>query len=221
MEPPGRQEGKEPAKSINRLDVKRLGVLGGSFDPVHLAHLLMAEAVREALALDLVLFVPAGVQPLKQGQPVTPAEDRLAMLELAVADNPCFAISRVDVDRQGPSYTADTVRQLREQWGGVTLQMWFIIGSDSLASFPRWRDPLAILAETRLAVVRRPGIDVDMPVLEQTVPGLGTSVDWVDAPLVAISSTDIRQRVKEGRSIRYRVPESVREYIESRNLYKP
>lgn len=199
--------------------VKRLGVLGGSFDPVHMAHLLMAETVREALSLDLVLFVPTGVQPLKQGRPVTPAEHRVKMLELAIQDNPCFGISRVDVDREGPSYTVDTVRQLREEWGGEALQMWFILGADSLASFPRWRHPVGILSQSRLAVVRRPGASVDMAVLEQRLPGIAAYVDWVDAPLVEISATDIRQRVAAGHSIRYRVPNPVREYIEAHDLY--
>ncbi|MDQ5824796.1 MAG: nicotinate-nucleotide adenylyltransferase [Chloroflexota bacterium] len=199
---------------------KRLGMLGGSFDPVHIAHLLMAETVREALSLDLVLFVPTGVQPLKQGRPVTPAGHRVKMLELALQENPYFAISRADVDREGPSYTVDTVRQLREEWGGEALQMWFIVGADSLASFPRWRDPAGILSQTRLAVVRRPGVSIDMAVLEQRLPGIAASIDWVDAPLVEISATDIRQRVAAGHSIRYRVPEAVREYIVAHDLYR-
>ncbi|HVF98308.1 MAG TPA: nicotinate-nucleotide adenylyltransferase [Chloroflexia bacterium] len=201
-------------------EVKRLGVLGGSFDPVHLAHLLVAETVREALALDLVLFVPTGVQPLKQGRPVTPAEHRIEMLELATHDNPCFGISRADVDREGPSYTVDTVRHLRETWGGDGLQMWFIIGADSLASFPMWRDPSGILSQTRLAVVGRPGVSVAPATLEEHLPGIMASVDMVDAPMLEISATDIRQRVATGRSIRYRVPGAVREYIEAKGLYR-
>lgn len=201
-------------------EVKRLGVLGGSFDPVHLAHLLLAETVREALALDLVLFVPTGVQPLKQGRPVTPSEHRVKMLELATYDNPYFDISRVDVDREGPSYTVDTVRHLREAWGGEGLQMWFIIGADSLASFPMWRDPSGILSQTRLAVVGRPGVSVDSAALEERLPGITASVDQVEAPLLEISATDIRQRVTTGRSLRYRVPDAVREYIEVNALYR-
>lgn len=200
-------------------NVTRLGVLGGSFDPVHMAHLLVAETVREALSLDLVLFVPAGAQPLKQGRPVTPAEHRIKMLELALSDNPYFDISRVDVDRQGPSYTVDTVRQLRAEWGGPALQVWFVLGADSLSSFPRWRDPSGILAQTRLAAVRRPGVSVDLAALEERIPGIAASVDWVDMPLLDISSTDIRQRIASGQSIRYRVPESVRDYVEANHLY--
>ncbi len=203
--------------------VKRLGIMGGSFDPIHLAHLLVAEEVREALALDLVLFVPTAVQPLKQGQPVTPAEHRVAMLELAISDNSCFALSRADVDRAGPSYTVDTVRQLRAEWepqAGGKLDTWFIIGADSLATLPRWRDPASILAHTRLAVVQRPGISMHPASLEADIPGIGSVSDLIDAPLIDISATDIRRRVGEGRSIRYRVPDLVREYIESHALYR-
>jgi nicotinate-nucleotide adenylyltransferase len=199
--------------------VSRLGVLGGSFDPVHIAHLLMAETVREALSLDLVLFVPAGVQPLKQARPVTPAEHRVKMLELALRGNHHFGISHVDVDREGPSYTVDTLRQLREKWGGA-LDMWFILGADSLASFPMWRDPQGILSQARLAVVRRPGVSVDMAALEAQIPALGASVDLIDAPLVEVSATDVRRRVATGQSIRYRVIEAVREYIEAHDLYR-
>ncbi|HYP19874.1 MAG TPA: nicotinate-nucleotide adenylyltransferase [Chloroflexia bacterium] len=201
-------------------EVKRLGVLGGSFDPVHLAHLLLAETVREALALDRVLFVPAGVQPLKQGRPVTPSEHRVKMLELATHGNPYFGISRVDVDREGPSYTIDTVRHLREGWGGEGLQMWFILGADAFASFPMWRDPAGILSQTRLAVVGRPGVSVDAVWLEERLPGITASVDRVEAPLMEISATGIRQRVALRRSIRYRVPDAVREYIEANGLYR-
>lgn len=200
--------------------VERLGVLGGSFDPVHIAHLLMAETVREALSLDLVLFVPVGVQPLKQGRPVTHAVHRVKMLELGIQDNPYFEVSRVDVDREGPSYTVDTLRRLQEAWGGEHLRMWFIVGADSLASFPRWRDPSGILSQSRLAVVRRPGVSVDITALETHLPALGTYVDLIDAPMLEISATDIRRRVVAGQSIRYYVPEPVRQYIEAQGLYR-
>ena len=201
--------------------MKKLGIMGGSFDPIHVAHLIMADTAREALGLDLVLFLPAGSQPLKQGKPVTPAEQRVEMLRLAIQDNPRFELSRVDVDREGLSYTADSLQELREEWGdpGETA-LWFIIGSDSLVNFPKWHDPPRILAQTRLAVVRRPTFASDMAALEAQVPGITNAIDWVDAPLLEISATDIRRRVREGRSIRYRVPEAVRAYIEHNGLYK-
>lgn len=199
----------------------RLGILGGSFDPVHLAHLIVAEIVREALSLDLVLFVPVGEQPLKRGRLVTPAEHRVAMVQLAIAGNPHFALSRVDVDRPGPSYTADTLRLLRREWGGADkIALWFIVGSDSLATFPTWRDPEGILAQARLAVVRRPGSAVTAPDVQTQFPPLQNALDWVDAPLIDISATDLRRRVAEGCSVRYLVPEAVREYIKANGLYK-
>lgn len=198
----------------------RLGIMGGSFDPPHYAHLLMAETVREALSLDLVLFVPARSQPLKKSRAVTPAADRLEMVRLAVEGNPCFALSTVDVDRTGPSYTVDTLRILREEWGARYPSMWFITGTDSLATLPQWHDPQGILRQARLAVVRRPGAEVDMPLLNAAVPGLDRAVDWVDAPLIQISSTELRHRAAEGKSLRYRLPEPVREYIEAHGLYR-
>jgi nicotinate-nucleotide adenylyltransferase len=200
---------------------RRIGIMGGSFDPIHIAHLIMAESVREALSLDLVLFLPAASQPLKRDKHVSPAQHRVAMVELAIVGNPYFALSRVDVDRPGPSYTVDTVAALRQEWGGPGVEMWFIVGADSLTTFPRWRDPSGILAHVRLAVVRRPGVAPDMPSLSAALPQLKERLDWVDAPLMDISGTDIRRRVAAGLSISYRVPDPVRDYIEAHRLYVP
>lgn len=200
----------------------RLGIVGGSFDPPHVAHLIMAETVREALQLDLVLFMPAGTQPLKQDREATHEDHRVAMTELAIAGNPAFALSRVDVDRDGPSYTADSLERLREQYGGPDrAAMWFVVGSDSLLNLHRWREPGRILAQARLAVVRRPTFDADLDALEARVPGITAAVDWVDAPLMEISSTDIRERLRQGRSARYRVPAPVLAYIKQHGLYRP
>lgn len=202
-------------------NVHRLGIMGGSFDPIHMAHLVVAEASREALRLDKVLFVPTGRQPLKLNRPVTPAEHRVAMVELAIQGNPRFALSRVDVDRQGPSYTAETIKLLRDEWGGPnTLDMWLIMGADSLNTLPNWRDPAAIIAHCRLAVVRRPGSSVDIARIRTELPEIEDAADWIDAPLIDISATDLRRRVQEGRSIRYRVPDAVRKYIKANGLYK-
>jgi len=199
----------------------KIGVLGGTFDPIHNAHLIMAETVRESLALDLVLFVPVRIQPLKAGAPVTPAEHRVAMVERAIRGNPHFALSRVEVDRVGPSYTADTLELLRAEPGRSDVAMWFIVGTDSLLSFPQWREPERILARSRLAVVRRPDVALpDMSLLYSNLPLLEGAIDWIDAPLIQISATDLRRRVAQGRSIRYRVPEGVREYIEANGLYR-
>lgn len=198
--------------------VVRLGVMGGSFDPIHIGHLIMAESVRETLALDSVLFVPVSRQPLKKGKPVTSASHRAAMLELAILGNPHFSLSRVDIERAAPSYTVDTLSLLREEWPGA--KMWFIVGADSLATFPTWREPDGILAQSRLAVVRRPDVTLDLPQLEEQLPGLQDRIDWVDAPLIGVSATDLRHRIAEGRSIRYQVPDMVREYIDREGLYR-
>ena len=198
----------------------RIGVMGGSFDPPHIAHLIMAESVREALALDRVLFVPARDQPLKPGMGVAPVHHRVEMVRLAITDNPHFALSTIDIDRAGPSYTVDTLRLLREEWGGPErASLWFIVGADSLISFPRWRDPDGILTQARLAVVRRPDYALDLVQLHAQVPQLADSVDWIDAPLIDISSTGIRARIQEGRSVRYLFPDAVQEYIEAHGLY--
>jgi nicotinate-nucleotide adenylyltransferase len=186
-----------------------------------MAHLVVAETVREALDLDLVLFAPASQQPLKGGRSATPAEERTAMVELAIRENPHFVLSRVDLERPGPSYTVDSLRHLRDEWGPAEkAAMWFIIGADSLLTFPRWRDPQGIVGLARLAVVRRPGSPVEEATFNSELPELGAALDWVDAPLLEISGTDIRHRIAEGRSIRYLVPEEVREYIEANGLYR-
>jgi nicotinate-nucleotide adenylyltransferase len=185
--------------------------MGGSFDPIHIA----------ALKLDRVLFVPAGDQPLKPGTGFAPVHDRVEMVRIAIESNPRFALSTIEVGRDGPSYTIDTLRLLREELGGPeSAAVWFIVGADSLLTLPRWRDPQGILSQTRLAVVRRPDYLVDLTLLRAQLPGIIEKIDWVEAPLMDVSSTDIRTRIREGRSICYLVPDPVREYIEERGLYK-
>ena len=195
----------------------RLGIFGGSFDPIHVGHLIMAEAARETLKLDLVLFVPAAIQPLKQDQPVTGAEHRAAMIARAIAGNPNFSLSNIEIERPGPSYTVHTLKLLRDDYRAAAL--WFILGADALVSFSRWRDPAGILAEARLAVVRRPGVTLNLSTLSESLPHIEDNIDWVDAPLIDISATDLRRRAAGGLSLRYRVPDPVREYIEANRLY--
>ena len=178
----------------------------------------MAEAARETLNLDLVLFVPAAIQPLKRRQSATPPKHRTAMIEQAIEGNPSFALSSAEIDRPGPSYTVDTLRLLRQSYPKTAL--WFILGADALDSFARWRDPQGILDQARLAVVRRPGVSLDLSALNESLPQIGDVLDWVDAPFIDISATDIRRRAAVGVSLRYRVPEPVREYIEAHSLYR-
>jgi nicotinate-nucleotide adenylyltransferase len=209
----------------HKLSVNRghIGVLGGTFDPVHYGHLVVAEEVYATLQLTEMVFVPTGQPPHKTNEEITAAEHRLAMLELAIASNPHFAISRVDLDRPGPSYTVDTLRLLREQWGDTTT-IYFVIGGDSLEDLLSWHDPSGILEQlTHLVVVRRPGYNESEAYyewLEARLPGIKQRLLMVDAPQFDISATDLRTRVEQGQPIKYQTPESVESYIIQYGLYR-
>jgi nicotinate-nucleotide adenylyltransferase len=197
----------------------RVGVLGGTFDPIHIGHLVSAEEVRVKLGLECVVFVPAGLPPHKLDHVMSPVEHRLAMVELAIASNPHFAVSRVDVDRFGPCYTVDTIELLRDEWG-ADVEIYFIMGSDSLLDILTWHNPRRLIRLCRLAVVSRPGYQVDLDELDALLPGVASRVQMLNAPELAISSTDIQRRVREGLSIKYQVPEAVEAYIYQHKLYQ-
>jgi nicotinate-nucleotide adenylyltransferase len=189
----------------------RIGVFGGTFDPVHLAHLVLAEQCREQARLDRVLFIPAARPPHKLTRPLTPFHHRAEMLRLAVAGYPPFQVSEVEHDRPGPSYTADTLRELRQQHPGD--EFFLLIGSDTLAELPTWYQPEAIVAQATLLVVVRP---------DHPLPAQGPfPYQPVQTPLLAIASRDLRRRVAEGRTIRYLVPRAVECYIATHRLYQP
>jgi nicotinate-nucleotide adenylyltransferase len=199
----------------------RLGVLGGTFDPPHIGHLILADEARLALALEQVLFVPAGTPWRKAGQDLSPRQDRLAMVRLAVDDNPQFAVSTLEIDRQGPSYTADTMAELREQFGRQT-ELFFIMGADSLADFPHWHEPQRILEFARLAVAERPepeDVGLEGGLAEDLARAMRERVVWLPMPLIAISASAVRERVRQGLPIRYWVPPAVEEYIRGHGLY--
>ncbi len=198
----------------------RLGILGGTFDPIHFGHLLAAEEARIALHLNRVLFAPAGDPPHKQGHPILPVEHRLAMVRLAIQDNPAFAISRVDIDRPGPHYTLDMIHLLREEWGTGADETFFIMGVDSLAHLPTWHQPARLVEICRLAVVARPGFRADLAELQTALPGISYRLDWVEMPVLGISSSDLQRRVREGQSIRYQVPAAVARYVGENGLYR-
>jgi nicotinate-nucleotide adenylyltransferase len=198
----------------------KLGILGGTFDPIHLAHLLMAEMARDSLNLGRVLFVPAGDPPHKQGVAKTPATHRVAMVERAIAGNPHFALSLVDLERPGPHYTTDTVRLIREQYHLAAEACFFIIGGDSLMDLPTWHNTTELVRLCRLAVIHRPAYRPDLSGLEAAIPGISTRLDWVEMPLIGVSASEIRAGVRAGQSIRYQVVEAVREYIEEQGLYQ-
>ena len=169
--------------------------------------------------LEKVLFVVAGVPPHKLDEEITPVEHRLAIVSLAIASNPYFEISRVDVDRPGPSYTVDTISILQKRWGQDT-EICFIMGLDSLVELPTWHQPQRLIQSCRLVAVRRPGIDIDMAELEAAVPGISSRVEIIDMPEMDISSSDLQQRVRDGLPIKYQVPQEVERYIMEHELYR-
>jgi nicotinate-nucleotide adenylyltransferase len=199
--------------------VSRLGVFGGSFNPVHVGHMIAAACVQHTLDLDLIVFLPAGQPPHKSTRQLASAIDRVAMLQLSLDGAANFAISRIDVDRSGPSFTVDSLVEIRRAYPNAH-SLYFLMGQDSLRDFPSWYRPQDIVQQARLAVVVRPGVQVDMHGLEREVPGLLGRVDLVEIPLIGISSSAIRSRVRNGRPIRYQVLPEVDDYIRERGLYR-
>lgn len=185
----------------------RLGVFGGSFDPVHIGHLVVAECVRSELQLDQVRFVPAARQPLKASGHAASARDRAAMLQAAIADHPAFVMDARELDRPGPSYTVETLRSLRADFPGD--QLFFIIGADAARDLDAWHEAGALPALARLVVVTRPGAAVS--------PQLAPFV--VTVPGIDVSATMVREMVRRGASIRYLVPRPVEDYIKAHGLY--
>lgn len=199
-----------------------VGILGGTFDPIHVGHLAIAEEVREALGLARVLFVPSRLPVHKAGRTVSPAEDRVAMVALAIAGNPAFALSRAEVDRAGPSYAVDTLELMADEAraAGHELDLTFILSAEAYAALPTWHRPERILELCRMAVVPRLGVPpADPKAIARRLPGAERRTVLVDGPLLDISASRIRARVAAGRSIRYLVPDAVIAYIGDHDLY--
>jgi nicotinate-nucleotide adenylyltransferase len=197
----------------------RVGVIGGTFDPIHTGHLIIAEGARDALDLQRVIFVPAGQPPHKRSSRISPAEHRFEMVRLAVAGNGYFTASRVDIDREGPSYTVDTIRLLHDAWG-ADVRIYFLIGGDSLAELPTWYQPERLLEICQVVAVPRPGYELDLESLDVKIPGAAERIQMLSMPLVDLSATEIRDRVRDRRSIRYLVPDAVERYIYRHRLYR-
>ncbi len=196
-----------------------IGVLGGTFDPIHNGHIIVAEGVKARLNLAEVIFVPAGQPWLKQGTPVSPAEHRAQMVRLAISERPYFKLTTVEIDRPGPTYTVDTIAELK---AGLSAEdeLFFILGWDSLAQLPRWKEPSRLINMCRLVAVTRPGYQLpDLKSLEAIVPGLSQRLILLDRPEIDISAAEIRRRVAQGLSIRHLVPEPVDAYIKQHKLY--
>lgn len=196
----------------------RLGVFSGTFDPPHLGHLLLAEEARWQLQLDRVLWVLTPVSPFKTDQEISPVEQRLMLLERAVALDPAFEVSRVEIDRPAPQYTVDTLRLIKEQY--LPDALIYLIGGDAIAELPRWYRPQELVATVdEIGVMRRPADDLDLSRLLEALPELSEKIRFVDAPLLEISSTEIRRRIREGKPYRFFLPEQVAEVIEQEGFY--
>jgi nicotinate-nucleotide adenylyltransferase len=196
----------------------RIGVFGGSFDPVHVGHLIIAEVLRHALALECVIFLPAGRPPHKPTQVLAADADRHAMLKLALAGAPNFEIRTVDLDRPGFSYTAESLRVLRGQLP-PDCELYLLIGQDSLRDFPTWHAPAEIARQARLGVALRPGIEATVEAVNRAVPETSGRVELVPAPLIEIASRTIRANIRAGGPYRFQGPPAVAEYIPERGLY--
>jgi nicotinate-nucleotide adenylyltransferase len=196
----------------------KIGVLGGTFDPVHNGHLAIAEEVRTQLTLQKVWFVPTGQPWLKTGRTISPREQRVEMVELAIAGKSYFKLSKLEVAKPGPSYTIDTMVELKRQLKRA--ELFFIMGWDSLNSLPLWKESSRLINICRLVAIPRPGSPPpDLTALEKAVPGLSKNVVMLDKPNLDISATEIRDRVAKGLPINGMVPEAVAQYIKRNRLY--
>ncbi len=191
----------------------KLGILGGTFDPVHIGHLILADQARAQLGLEKVIFLPAAVPPHKMSQTITEAKRRKEMLDIAIGGNPFFQVSTIEIDRAGVSYTIDTLESLQALH--PTSELWLIVGADTIADVPNWRRPLDIVRAASFGVAGRPGFNPQSPASLGNV-----RVAPVEMPLLEISSSLIRRNVSEGRSIRYLVPAGVEAFIFATKLYQ-
>ena len=198
---------------------ERIGVFGGTFDPPHIGHMILADEAFSSLQLDRLLWVLTPDPPHKRDQQITPIGHRLAMLELAISGEPNFELSRIELDRPGPHYTLDTLKGLVDVYPSADLIL--LIGGDSLRDLPTWHRPADLVAACHeIGVIRRPGDSIDLSAWEQQVPGTQAKVRFVDAPLLDISSSAIRRRIRENLPFRYYLSPSVYEYIQKHQLYR-
>ena len=196
-----------------------IGVLGGTFDPIHLGHLVVAEEMRDRLGLAEILFIPAGQPWLKVDSPILAAEHRVQMVRLALVGKPYFKLSTMEIERAGLSYTVDTIAELQGQLG-VEDKLFFILGWDNLAQLPQWQEPSRLVKMCHLVAVPRVGYPApDLALLEKSIPGLSQATIVLDTPWIDITASAIRNRVAQGLSIRDLVPEAVERYIRENGLY--
>jgi nicotinate-nucleotide adenylyltransferase len=195
----------------------RVGVMGGTFDPIHYGHLVTAEEALQQFGLDGVIFVPTGRPWMKEHDTVSPAEDRYLMTVIATASNPLFRVSRMEVDRDGPTYTVETLRSLKRELGDET-DLFFVTGADAMLEIFQWKEPGELFDLAHFIAATRPGYDIAS--FAAHAPSSNPDITVMKIPALAISSTDVRARVSAGRPIRYLVPEGVKSYVEKAGLYR-
>ncbi len=196
-----------------------LGIMGGTFDPIHMGHLAVAEQARDVLGLDAVVFMPAGRQPYKIDQDQLAAEKRLEMCRLALSDNENFDVSPLEVEREGITYTIDTLKTVRAHYPS-NVKLYFIAGADSIATLADWKDARELSGLASFVGINRPGTKlIGDKAIKKSLQETGFTVEFIHAPSLDISSTDLRRRIAQGGSIRYLIPEPVRLVIEAENLY--
>lgn len=197
----------------------KLGILGGTFDPVHYGHLLVAETCREVLSLDHIKFIPARISPLKTDRQPTDGHARADMIQLAIAGYPEFSVDRRELRRTGVSYTVDTLRELASD--AATTELYFLMGADSLKDLMSWKDPEEIAKLATLVVCNRPGVSPPSPeqILAWTTPTIASRVQSVTIPGTDVSASDLRDRIRSGRSIRFQTPRSVESFLRQHRLY--
>ncbi len=198
----------------------KIGVFGGTFDPIHLGHLAIAEEARRLLALSKVIFIPAGRPYFKDSAAISPAEDRVKMLELAIAGQSAYIISRLEIERPGPSYAVDSMTQIKKQMNSAD-ELFFIMGWDSLMTLHLWQEPERLISLCWIVASPRPGFPPpDLTIVEKNLPGITDHVIVMERPLIDISATIIREKVSRGLPVDGLVPPAVAEYIREKGLYK-
>ncbi|MGA7192398.1 MAG: nicotinate-nucleotide adenylyltransferase [Anaerolineales bacterium] len=198
---------------------ERIGIFGGTFDPPHLGHLILASEAHAQLKLTRLLWVLTPVPPHKTNRPISSLDDRLAMVKLALKDEPAFELSNIEIERPGPHYTLDTIRVFASEYPNADLVL--LLGGDSLRDLPTWHLPAELVAAChQIGVMRRPGDSIDMESLDEKIPGLKDKVKFVEAPLLEIASSEIRRRAARGLPFRYYLLPAVYQYIRKHNLYK-
>jgi len=200
---------------MNKPKVQKIGLFGGTFDPVHTGHLILAEFIREAAGLSKIYFIPTKIHPLKNNRHIQTAQHRLKMLEMATGDNPDFLISDFELQQPGTSYTIDTVKSFRQQYPPDNFELYFLVGADNLDQFHLWKQPDELVKLCQFILFGRPGYEISAG-----ANSYASTFRFIEAPLLEISSTEIRKRVRQGLSIRYLVPPGVEDYIKKHTLYE-